>query len=80
MTVTIGDCLRLPALRGANLLTDARGLDWPVTAVSVLEYSEVTPIQQTLVDQIHYQATSLCSRPSPTCATTSPPSAKTFAG
>ncbi|MCX2455542.1 PucR family transcriptional regulator ligand-binding domain-containing protein [Lacticaseibacillus nasuensis] len=55
MTVTIGDCLRLPALRGANLLTDARGLDWPVTAVSVLEYSEVTPIQQTLVDQIHYQ-------------------------
>lgn len=59
MTVTIGNVLRLPALQGASLLTDARGLEMPVTAVSVLEYSEVTAIQKSLVDQIHYQGNEL---------------------
>lgn len=59
MTVTIGNVLRLPSLRGASLLTNAQGLGMPVTAVSVLEYSEVTEVQKSLVDHVHYRGNEL---------------------
>lgn len=59
MPVTIADALHLPALHGASLLTDASGLDHTITAVSVLEYSDVTDTQQDLVDQIRYQGNEL---------------------
>lgn len=59
MPVTIADALHLPALHGASLLTDASGLDQTITAVSVLEYSDVTDTQQNLVDQIRYQGNEL---------------------
>ncbi|MFR0561287.1 MULTISPECIES: PucR family transcriptional regulator ligand-binding domain-containing protein [Lactobacillaceae] len=54
MTVTIKDVLKLPSMRGAVLLTDSAGLAKPVTAVSVLEYSDPTPMQKDLSGKIKY--------------------------
>ena len=54
MTVTIKDVLRFPSMRGAVLLTDSAGLAKPVTAVSVLEYSDPTPMQKDLSNKIKY--------------------------
>ena len=54
MTVTIKDVLRVPSMRGAVLLTDSAGLAKPVTAVSVLEYSDPTPMQKDLSNKIKY--------------------------
>ena len=42
MSVTVADCLKLPALREARAVAGERGLDRIVTAVSVLEYVDFT--------------------------------------
>jgi DNA-binding PucR family transcriptional regulator len=41
MSVTVADCLKLPALRKAEVVAGKHGLDKIVTAVSVLEYAHV---------------------------------------
>ncbi|MFT8879364.1 MAG: PucR family transcriptional regulator [Oenococcus sp.] len=54
MTVDVSDVLKLPSMRGATLLTKSDGLKKPVTAVSVLEYSQPTSIQRDLSENIKY--------------------------
>jgi len=41
MKITVADCLKLPALREAQLVAGANGLDRAVSSVSVLEWPEV---------------------------------------
>ena len=41
MSVTVADCLKLPALREAKLLAGASGLCRPVSTMSVLEYPDI---------------------------------------
>lgn len=44
MSVTVADCLELPALRKAEVVAGKCGLDKIVTAVSVLEYAQVAAL------------------------------------
>ena len=39
--ITVADCLRLPALRDAEVIAGAQGLDQYVSTVSVLEYARI---------------------------------------
>ncbi|MHA5103011.1 PucR family transcriptional regulator [Oenococcus oeni] len=54
MTVTIRNVLQLPSMRGSTLLTDLTGLKKPITAISVLEYSQPTSIQRDLSESVKY--------------------------
>lgn len=44
MSITVADCLKLPALRDARLYGGARGVSRVVTRVSVLEYPDVAAL------------------------------------
>ena len=41
MSVTVADCLKLPALRRAELVAGAQGRDRAVGAITVLEYPKI---------------------------------------
>ncbi|MCI9135356.1 MAG: PucR family transcriptional regulator [Lachnospiraceae bacterium] len=49
MSISIRDCLKLPCMREARVLAGGAGLDSIVSAVSVLEYTEPTPLQDELL-------------------------------
>ena len=46
MKITVADCLKLPALREAQLVAGAKGLDRAVSSVSVLEWPEVQMLKR----------------------------------
>lgn len=48
MSITVADCLKLPALQEAAVIGGSNGLNKIVTAVSVLEYSEVSVLKKDL--------------------------------
>jgi len=49
MSVTVADCLKLPALREARLAAGNAGINRAVTAVSVIEYPKISLISSDLV-------------------------------
>lgn len=49
MSVTVADCLKLPALREAHLVAGSSGANRVVTAVSVIEYPKTSLISSDLV-------------------------------
>ena len=49
MSITVADCLKLPALRDATLVAGAGGLNRPVSAVTVMEYPDIPMLNNDLV-------------------------------
>ena len=49
MSVTVADCLKLPALREAEVMAGHAGLGRPVSSMSVLEYPDMTMLSQGLL-------------------------------
>lgn len=49
MSVTVADCLKLPALREANVLAGHAGLIRPVSSLSVIEYPDMVMLSQGLL-------------------------------
>lgn len=49
MSITVSDCLKLPALREATLVGGAEGINRTVTAVSVIEYPDINSISSDIV-------------------------------
>ena len=49
MSVTVSDCLKLPALREARLVAGNSGANRVVTAVSVIEYPKISLMSSDLV-------------------------------
>lgn len=49
MSITVADCLKLPALREARLAAGSNGLNRVVTAVSVIEYPKISLISSDLI-------------------------------
>lgn len=49
MSVTVADCLKLPALHEAELVAGAAGTNRPVASLSVLEYPDTEALSETLL-------------------------------
>jgi hypothetical protein len=54
MRVTIRTLLNLPSLSHAKVVAGEKGLDKVVDSISVLEYSEPTPLQEAFFDEIEF--------------------------
>ncbi|WP_461213146.1 PucR family transcriptional regulator [Lacticaseibacillus sp. GG6-2] len=55
MSVTIADILKLPAMKGATVLTKHSSLAQVVTSATVLEVVQLNGVQTQLKDQIHFK-------------------------
>ena len=49
MSITVADCLKLPALRDATLVAGAGGINRPVSSVTVMEYPDIPALNDDLV-------------------------------
>ena len=54
MSLTVSQLMKLPCLRRAKVLAGHNSLDRIVTSVTVLEYSNPTPIQKKLFESIDF--------------------------
>ncbi|MCI8417229.1 MAG: PucR family transcriptional regulator [Lachnospiraceae bacterium] len=59
MSISIRDVLKLPCMRGAKVIGGQAGLDNIVSAVSVLEYTEPTALQDELLRSTEYTGSEL---------------------
>jgi len=49
MSVTVADCLKLPALKESNVVAGYSGLNRPVSSLSVIEYPDMVMLSQGLL-------------------------------
>lgn len=54
MSITVSDVLGLPSMRGAKVLGGARGLGRIVSSISVLEYTQASPMQLDLFENVEF--------------------------
>lgn len=54
MSISVSDVLKLPSLRGARVLGGEKGLHRIVSSISVLEYAQITPVQDALYENIDF--------------------------
>ena len=54
MSITIADVMKLPSMRGAEVLGGKKGLYRIVTSISVLEYAQVNATQTELLSNIDF--------------------------
>ena len=59
MSVTIRDVMKLPCMRNAEIAAGQGGLDNIVTAVSVLEYSSYSDLQEKAFSELNYEGSDL---------------------
>ncbi len=59
MSVTIRDVMKLPCMKNAEVVAGKTGLDNPVTAVSVLEYSSYSDEQEKLFSELNYEGSDI---------------------
>ena len=59
MSISVRDVLKLPCMREAKVLAGESGLDNIVSAVSVLEYTEPTDLQEELFKSVEYAGSEL---------------------
>lgn len=59
MSVTVSDLLELPSLKSAKVLAGREGLSRIVSTITVLEYAEATPLQDTLFQNNEFYGSEL---------------------
>ena len=48
MSITVADVLKLPSMRGAQVIGGKKGLSRIVSSISVLEYAQINAVQTEL--------------------------------
>ena len=54
MSITVADVLKLPSMRGAQVIGGKKGLSRIVSSISVLEYAQINAVQTELFENIEF--------------------------
>ena len=54
MSITVADVLKLPSMRGAQVIGGKKGLSRSVSSISVLEYAQINAVQTQLFENIEF--------------------------
>ena len=55
MSVTVRDVMKLPCMKGAEIVAGKSGIDNVVTSVTVMEYSSYSDEQDRIYDEANYE-------------------------